>query len=230
MDYPANCVLPCRYGQALKRECSTAAGIGKCTLQVHNEFNSPSKRTLMITLMRQLIFIALWLTAISSSADQNDPRLDDLFAGLHATDDLAVGTQLTREIWVIWREIDDETTHALMREGIRDMAEQRYGSALTSFDKVVELAPDYAEGWNKRATLYYLMGENSKSAADVKQTLKLEPRHFGALAGLGLLYMQIDNFNAALEAFGDALGVNPHLPGAKRNIEIIEQTLKDTEI
>ena len=180
--------------------------------------------------MRRLILIALLLIVAPAAADQNDPRLDDLFAGLHATDDLAAGTQLTREIWVIWREIDDETAHVLMREGIRDMAEQRYESALTSFDKVIELAPDYAEGWNKRATLYYLMGENSKSAADVKQTLNLEPRHFGALAGLGLLYMQIDNFNAALEAFGDALGVNPHLPGAQRNIEIIEQALEGTEI
>ncbi len=180
--------------------------------------------------MRRLILITLWLIVAPAAADQNDPRLDDLFAGLHATDDLGAGTQLTHEIWVIWREIDDETAHVLMREGIRDMAEQRYESALTSFDKVIELTPDYAEGWNKRATLYYLMGENSKSAADVKQTLNLEPRHFGALAGLGLLYMQIDNYNAALEAFGDALGVNPHLPGAQRNIEIIKQTLEGTEI
>jgi len=180
--------------------------------------------------MVRWLAIVVWLFVVPAHADQNDPRLEELFQALLETQDLVAGARVTREIWSIWREIDDGEANTLMAKGILDMARERYAQALTAFDKVVELAPGFAEGWNKRATLFYLMGDFASSADDVKQTLQLEPRHFGALSGLGLLYMEFNNYDAAREAFEDALRVNPHLTGALRNIEIIDQQLRGSAI
>jgi len=91
---------------------------------------------------------------------------------------------------------------------------------------VISLAPEFAEAWNKRATAYYMMGDTRLSAADVRQTLELEPRHFGALSGLGLLYGQHDKIGAAIKAFEEALAVNPHLRGAQRNLDALREEFK----
>ena len=156
-------------------------------------------------------------------ADQTDKRLDTLFGLLHETENPRAGEQITRQIWIIWREVNGENADTLMDKGIRDMSLQRYDQALIAFNKVVEIAPTYAEGWNKRATLLFLMGEYVGSVADVKRTLALEPRHFGAWSGLGLIYTHLNNDAAALRAFEQALEVNPHLSGARYNIESIKK-------
>ncbi len=156
-------------------------------------------------------------------ADQTDKRLDTLFGLLHETENPRTGEQITRQIWIIWREVNGENADTLMDKGIRDMSLQRYDQALIAFNKVVEIAPTYAEGWNKRATLLFLMGEYVGSVADVKRTLALEPRHFGAWSGLGLIYTHLNNDAAALRAFEQALEVNPHLSGARHNIESIKK-------
>jgi tetratricopeptide (TPR) repeat protein len=172
-------------------------------------------------------FAASLLVMVSMSApvvaDQTDQRLDTLFGLLHETENPRAGEQITRQIWIIWREVNSENADTLMDKGIRDMSLQRYDQALTTFNKVVEIAPTYAEGWNKRATLLFLMGEYGGSVADIKRTLALEPRHFGAWSGLGLIYTNLDNNAAALQAFEQALEINPHLPGARHNIESIKK-------
>lgn len=172
-------------------------------------------------------FAASLLLTVSVSAsvvaDQTDERLDTLFGLLQETENPRVGEQLTRQIWIIWREVDSENTGILMDKGIRDMSLQRYDQALTTLNKVVEIAPTYAEGWNRRATLLFLMGEYGGSVADIKRTLALEPRHFGAWSGLGLIYTHLDNDAAALWAFERALEINPHLPGTRDNIESIKK-------
>ncbi|MFQ5759885.1 MAG: tetratricopeptide repeat protein [Acidiferrobacterales bacterium] len=167
----------------------------------------------------------LLMVSVSASvvADQTDKRLDTLFGLLHETENPRAGEQITRQIWIIWREVNSEDANTLMDKGIRDMSSQRYGQALIAFNQVVEIAPTYAEGWNKRATLLFLMGEYVGSVADVKRTLALEPRHFGAWSGLGLIYTHLDNDAAALRAFEQALEINPHLPGARHNIESIKK-------
>ncbi|MFQ5902310.1 MAG: tetratricopeptide repeat protein [Candidatus Binatia bacterium] len=110
------------------------------------------------------------------------------------------------------------------------MSRRNYEEALVSFNKVVEADPDFAEGWNKRATVYYLMGEFVASVRDIERTLTLEPRHFGALSGLGLIYLALGEDRLALEAFEAALKVNPHLPGAQAHAEEVRWRLRGKRI
>jgi tetratricopeptide (TPR) repeat protein len=117
-----------------------------------------------------------------------------------------------------------------MRQGQAAMARQDHGSALRSLDQMVKIAPDFAEGWNARATVYYLLGRHADSLADIKRTLALEPRHFGALSGRGLVYSALEKWDLALGSFEAALSVNPRMPGARLNAEAIRKTLRDSEI
>ncbi|MDH3689157.1 MAG: tetratricopeptide repeat protein [Gammaproteobacteria bacterium] len=177
-----------------------------------------------------LMASALLASTTSAVADQTDQRLDQLFDTLKITDDVYQGASITRKIWEIWRQTENSVAHDLMGKGIKEMTLQRYTEALESFSQVVDQAPQYAEGWNKRATLYYLIGDYGNSIEDIKRTLELEPRHFGAMSGLGLIYMQLDQEETALEAFQSALKMNPHLMGAQQNIEAIQKHLSGEEI
>jgi len=180
--------------------------------------------------IRLLTLLILSMCSNSIWADQVDTRLDGLFAELHETTDKLRAAEVTRSIWSIWHEIADQQTTELMQQGIKAMQGRQYTEALAAFNQVVDLSPDYAEGWNKRATLYYLIGDYANSANDVKQTLILEPRHFGALSGLGLIYMELGNFDAALEAFQLTLEANPFASGAQQNIDYIKRTQPDIQL
>ncbi len=118
----------------------------------------------------------------------------------------------------------------LMGQGIRLMRQGEHDDALAKFDAIVELAPDFAEGWNKRATVYYMIGDYDASVIDIVKTLELEPRHFGALSGLGLIYDAIDKPAGALKAYRRALAVHPNLGHARRRIEELKKILKDRAI
>ena len=160
-------------------------------------------------------------------ADQNDPRLDELFKQLHIEKGQKAGNEITDQIWEIWRESSDDEINNLMYAGVSAMATGRLRRAERIFDEIVYKAPEFAEGWNKRATIYYFLREYQKSAADVRQTLLLEPRHFGATAGLGLIFLSLDYYESALEAFQQALDINPHLTGPKQQIKRLEEYLND---
>jgi tetratricopeptide (TPR) repeat protein len=170
------------------------------------------------------------MAAGNAFADQTDTRLDGLFGQLQTTEDPAEAVRLTRAIWTVWFEIDDQDIASLMAAGDRAMRVRRFPDALVEFDAVVAAAPDYAEGWNRRATLYYMMGEYEASIADVDRVLELEPRHFGALSGLGQIFAAQGQLEAALEAFEYALQVNPHMPGPRLNIEHLRDILGQTDI
>jgi tetratricopeptide (TPR) repeat protein len=90
--------------------------------------------------------------------------------------------------------------------------------------------PSFAEGWNKRATVYYLMGDFKASVGDIEHTLELEPRHFGALSGLGLIYMNMGKDQAALRAFRKTLEINPHLPAIRERADELAKKLKGEPI
>ena len=114
--------------------------------------------------------------------------------------------------------------------GVNAMARADYSTALDLFNKMVEVAPNFSEGWNKRATVYYLMGEYEQSRADVAKTLELEPRHFGALSGLGLIDLAEGQNDKALDAFRRALKVNPTMPGPQHWIEELKTKVEGEPI
>lgn len=158
--------------------------------------------------------VALVLLAAPAAADQNDPRLAPLFESLRtSTDPLRVG-RVEGFIWGIWLQSGREDVDRLMARGIEAMTGGRLREAAALFGRIVELAPDFAEGWNKRATAYYLAGDLEASMRDVERTLALEPRHFGALAGLGLIRLAKGDDFGALLAFEAVLELHPHAPAA----------------
>ncbi len=112
-----------------------------------------------------------------------------------------------------------------MLQGIQAMAVRNLSFALESFDRVTKLAPDFAEGWNKRATVYYLMDDLEESVQDIQRTLTLEPRHFGALSGMGLIFMQLGDDEGALRAYEEVIKIHPNAPGAQHHIRALRSKL-----
>lgn len=162
---------------------------------------------------------------LGAGADQKDPRLDELFAILQTSDDPGAVATAHNEIWRLWIANEDAELAALMEQGVILMANRRLEDALQVFDDLVDIAPDYAEAWNKRATVHFLLGNLADSVADVDTTLELEPRHFGALSGLGQIELQRGHPEAALAAFEAALRVHPHLPGTRTVIDRLRREL-----
>ena len=153
------------------------------------------------------------------SAAQDDPRLDALFAGLTTTQDEAEARVIESFIWTIWLEAHDDTLNGLMAQGTRDMQTGDLDDAVARVSTLIELAPDYAEAWNKRATVYYMIGRYDESIDDCMQVLAREPRHFGALSGLGLIHEARGENAEALAWFRRALEQNPHMPGIAQRVK-----------
>lgn len=177
-----------------------------------------------------LVLCSACLFAQSAAADQNDARLDNLFERLRAAPDPRIANGIAREIWGLWITHEDDAINALMSEGQADMARRNYHGALGAFEKMVGLAPQFAEGWNKRATVHWLLGNYGESLADIERTLALEPRHFGALSGRGLVYSALEKWDLALESFAAALEVHPQMIGPRVNIEAIRRLLQSREL
>ena len=179
--------------------------------------------------LRRLVLVALTSLAILvpgwALAGQDDPRLDGLFERLQATDNEAEAQVIQSFIWSIWIEANDDELNRLMYEGTRAMQVGDLDLAAKLFSDVIEIAPEFAEGWNKRATVYYLIGEYDKSIADCMAVLDLEPRHFGALSGLGLIYASKEEDENALHWFQEALVQNPHMPSIRQQAEALEEKL-----
>ena len=158
-------------------------------------------------------------------ARQDDPRLDDLFQKLAATAEPSELGEIERSIWLVWLSSGDDRIDRMMEAGVRSMGDGNHDAALVAFNAIVEAAPDFAEGWNKRATLYWLMGDYAASVADIDRTLALEPRHFGALSGLAMIRSAQDRHLEALEALRRMLTVHPNSPGVQQRVKQIEQLL-----
>jgi tetratricopeptide (TPR) repeat protein len=174
--------------------------------------------------------VALALVAApAADAGQDDPRLESLFAALDTTRDGREGERLGRQIAAIWLESGRPEIDALMREGRQYIVEGDFYHARERFRRVVMLAPDFAEGWNKRAHANFLVGNYAGSIEYIERALALEPRHFLALAGLGLVYLRLGKERLALAAFEQALEINPHLAGTRRTHEALKARLVGEE-
>jgi len=175
-----------------------------------------------------MVFVTLCGTA--ANATQDDPRLDALFERLQTTKDSNDAAAAERQIWSIWMEAESEDLNILMNQGAVAMSSQNFDLALESFNALITLAPEMAEAWNKRATLYFMMQNFEASVADVQKTLSLEPRHFGAIVGMGLIYERLGDQKAALRAFEQGLKINPHMEHIREKTEKLGQELQDRNI
>lgn len=176
------------------------------------------------------LMLAALVFAPPAAADQNNPRVTQLLDQLGQAATRAEAERLESRIWKLWVLYDDPEVSRFMAIGISAMAGGNLEVAYSAFDHVVGMAPNFAEGWNKRATVNYMMERFDASMHDIERTLALEPRHFGALSGMGLIFDAIDNPKAAADAWERALGVHPHIPGARRHIEELREREKGRAI
>ena len=177
-----------------------------------------------------ILIAALGLGFADAWSDQTDPRLKDLFESLRTAPSPEAAADVESQIWEIWAKSGDAGLDKVFQVGSQAMAVGDTATAFKIFDAIVKKAPNFAEGWNKRATIYYMMGDYEASLADIDRTLELEPHHFGALSGLGLVNIGLDRDEAALDAFERVLKVDPQSQSAKVNIEIVKQRIKDKSI
>ena len=138
--------------------------------------------------------------------------------------------EVDRRIWLLWLHSEDKAVNRLMAQGVIAMQRGALDRALDRFDEIVGRAPDFAEGWNKRATVLYMMGRHRESVADVQQVLNLEPRHYGALSGLGMILVVIGQEEDALEWLRRALELNPYLDGIRLLADELGERLKGKRI
>jgi tetratricopeptide (TPR) repeat protein len=129
-------------------------------------------------------------------------------------------------LWLLWTRSGDRAIDQLMAQASEDMQAGRYAEALGVLDTVVERKPDYAEGWNRRATVHFLARDYRRSIADCDEVLRRNPGHFGALSGLGQIYVELGDLEKALHWYRRALEVNPNMLGVEMNVRMIEERLR----
>ena len=128
-------------------------------------------------------------------------------------------------LWAVWSRSGDARVDELFSKGVAEMGEQRFPEAIATFTRIIELKPGFAEGWNKRATAYFLAGEFRRSLMDCDEVIKRNPQHFGVLSGYGQIYLQLDQPEKALEYFHRALAVNPNLEGVQGLAERLDSMI-----
>ena len=156
--------------------------------------------------------------------------LDFLFGALKAAPDEASAKHVEARIWAIWLQTPSDTAALLMSRAKAALDVKQPDVALKLLDALVKLRPDYIEAWNRRATLYYLQNDYSRSLADIEQVLSREPRHFGALAGLGMIMQDLGDDRRALDAFRKALAVNPHLERVPELVKTLTEKVEGRDI
>ena len=156
-------------------------------------------------------------------------RLDTLFERLARTDDPG-WESVQNDIWLHWSQSGSASIDLLLLRAGRAMESGDHELALRFLNDLVRLAPNFAEGWNKRATVYYLIGEYGRSVADIERTLALESRHFGALSGLGMILELLGDKKGAMRAYRRGLEIHPNLPGAAVGVERLSPDVDGREL
>jgi len=156
--------------------------------------------------------------------------LDFLFGALKAAPDEASARAVEGRIWALWLQTPSDTASLLMSSAKAAMDARQMDIAIKLLDATIKLRPDYVEAWNRRATVYYLKNDYGRSLADIQQVLAREPRHFGALAGLGMIMQELGDDKHALEAFRKALAVNPHLEKVPDLVKTLTEKVEGRDI
>ncbi len=160
---------------------------------------------------------------------QDSAKLDDLFARLQ-TAEAGEASRIEREIWIEWSRSGSPAMDLLLQRGKDAMELGDYAAAIEHFTAIIDQDPDFAEAWNARATAYYMAGEFGPSIADIGQVLTLNPRHFGALSGLAMIFEQTGRPERALAVYRAALGIHPYLSGAAEAVERLERDAEGQEL
>ncbi len=157
--------------------------------------------------------------------EEHDETLDAAFEVLRTTEDKDEIRRTITKIWEIWMDSGQPEINELMEEGNRAMATGNTKAAIEAYGKVIEKRPDYAEGWNKRATAFYNTGDFKASIRDIEQTLALEKRHFGALSGLASIYNANGDKQGALKSLEALLDIYPYYPNLWQRVTELHDQL-----
>jgi len=174
---------------------------------------------------RSILLAAALFLCQPAIADQNSKELPELFGKLLKAESPQQAVLIETEIWKQWYERDDENGGKKMTNAIDAMGTGRYTVALSLLDELVDHEADYAEAWNRRATVHYLLGNYNQSLSDIENTLKLEPRHFGAISGIGMIMLKMGQTDKALHAFERVLDISPQNVGATKSVKQLETKL-----
>jgi len=157
-------------------------------------------------------------------------NLDFLFGALKAAPDEDSAKAVESKIWAVWTATPSDTAALLMLRAKTAMDRKEMDVALKLLDAVVKLRPDYVEAWNRRATLYYLQNDYARSMEDIREVLIREPRHFGALAGLGMIMQETGDDKHALDAFRKALAINPYMERVPDLVKTLSEKVEGRDI
>ena len=166
------------------------------------------------------------------SPQRGDPtrNLDFLFEALKIAPDNASAKAVEERIWSLWVVSRSDTANLLMTRVKTAIEGQDVDLALKLLDAIIEIKPDYAEAWNRRATLFYMKKDYGRSLADIREVLRREPRHFGALSGLGMILQEIGDDRHALEAYRRALAIHPHLQRIPEVVKTLTEKVEGRDI
>ena len=177
-----------------------------------------------------LAIIILFLSTTVLSANERETQLDKLFNELKKNISSS-SPRIAQQIWTLWStHPTDEKLTSILDEGSRLVQDQKLVKAIDIFTDVIEMDPTWAEAWNKRATVYYMVGKFQKSQDDIDKVLELENRHFGALAGQGMVNIQLKNYDKAKLSYQKAQEIYPAMKSSKVMIEQIEELIKRQSI
>ena len=173
--------------------------------------------------------VIFFLNSVSFANDQ-EKELDKLFLELKKNIPTK-SVNIEQKIWLLWStHPSDEKLTSMLDEGSRLVQDQKLLRAISVFTEAIELDPSWAEAWNKRATVLYMVGEFQKSQNDIDKVLELEKRHFGALAGQGLVNIQLQNYEKAIKSYQMAEEIYPAMKSPKLMIKQIEELIKSQSI
>ena len=177
-----------------------------------------------------LTIIILFLSTTVLSANERDAQLDKLFNELKKNISSS-SSSIAQQIWTLWStHPTDEKLTSILDEGSRLVQDQKLFEAINIFSDAIELDPTWAEAWNKRATVFYMVGEFQKSQDDIDKVLELEKRHFGALAGQGLVNIHLKNYEKAIESYKKAKEIYPSMKSPDMMIKQIKELIKKQSI
>ena len=181
------------------------------------------------------LFLAATLALVgffpmAGTADQTDQRLDGLFQTLKTSQDTTALGDAEAAIWEIWYASGKDDIDALMLEASALMRTGDLAGAELIYSRIIEAMPQFSEGWNRRATVRFYQNDYAGSLADIEQTLKLEPRHFGAIWGLGMILGSQRDYQRAINAFELLLEIKPNAGDARPRIELLKQELAKASV